>query len=139
MSLSKDSKLTAGKVLGIRLPKNTSEPQIDYLNHLKDSKAISDFLLQKVAEDLNPNIIKVTLEQPLTKEQKEWFNQPYTQKILSRIITQIIETPESLINLNSPITDQSNIEQKETAIEDNSIKINNYTRTLARNFLSDIE
>lgn len=103
-----------GYVLSFRLPSDTPNHILDYLQNLKDtegrkfSSKCADLLRKGIgvtAED----VVTIPLNQSLTKEQRDWLKHEQSEAILQNLITQVlsgaaisVETPAPIVPVHIP-------------------------------------
>lgn len=124
--------------VSFRLPPDTPESVIEYLTELKGregrgySRRIASIFINGVNEEINSTGEKLVINLPgeLTKEQREWLNNPMTKKMLGQWIFQLLN--ES----NKPIS-MGIVEVKEDKADE--VKVSAYHTNLANSFFDDDE
>ncbi|WP_310828744.1 hypothetical protein [Paenibacillus pedocola] len=96
-----DSSIKAGQTISVSLPLDTPQNVLLYLDQLKNTgertynRKISQLFIDSVSLACSKEKPGLLLPFPehLSEEQQDWFNQPYTRKMLAKWIFQLLLDP----------------------------------------------
>jgi hypothetical protein len=97
-----------GHVLSFRLPSDTPDHILKYLQNLKDtegrkfSKKITGIFFNGIAASTQQESISIPLHQPLTKEQREWLKHEQTETLIRNVFYQLLSEPTSSVEIKVP-------------------------------------
>lgn len=133
------------KPVSFRLPQDTAQPVLEYLNELKQqegrkySSVCASLFVSAINEQMlsNNSGERLTIHLPgsLTPEQREWLASPMTKQMLGQWIFQMMNDPGKPVHItgveNTPVPDTAQV---------NEFKIENSTTSnLAKHLLYDDE
>lgn len=94
-----------GHVLSFRLPSDTPDHILKYLQNLKDtegrkfSKCLVEIFFAGIGVTKEQEGIFIPLHQPLTKAQREWLKHEQSETLLSNLFYQLISEPTASIEV----------------------------------------
>ncbi|MNO63759.1 hypothetical protein D3C76_544720 [compost metagenome] len=108
-----DSAIKAGQTISVALPADTPQYVLTYLNQLKSAgertyhRKIAQLFMESVREACSREqpYLLIPLPNDLSEEQQDWFNHPYTRKLLAQWVYQlVVEQTSSTISTRPPET-----------------------------------
>lgn len=122
-----------GQVISFRLPSETSDHILKYLQRLKEtegrkfSKKLSELLMKGIGVATDQESIIIPINQTLTKEQKEWLKHEQSEVILRNLVYQILTEPTSSIGIKgSPVVESKTAMKDVDELDDFDDDLSNF-------------
>ncbi|MCM2534170.1 hypothetical protein NDK43_19655 [Neobacillus pocheonensis] len=94
-----------GQVITFRLPSDTPEHILKYLQKLKESdkrdfsRKVAELVILGISNKKEQETISIPMIQKLTKEQRDWLKHEQTEALLGNMIYQLFSEPARLTSI----------------------------------------